>query len=150
MASEVSSEEPLAKRQRSEDENGNVIGNVLSRPDGEKPQATNEHGITEPQTTTGSPPCEKGVDCTETELIHFAEYWHPTKSDEERNQSTDESSRAEETEELQVVDLEHHGTCFMQDQATQPSFEEFSDSEEEGNGVPADQSVSSVDSARSR
>ena len=47
---------------------------------------------------TKLPVCEEGANCNRTDLIHFAEFWHPTKTDEEENQRLEEN-------ECEVIEL---------------------------------------------
>lgn len=72
------------------------------------------------------PVCEDGVDCNKIDLIHFAEFWHPTK--EEQHEGKEEQSKngscCYEEDECEVVELPCHEL-----EATQQVFEEYSDSE---------------------
>lgn len=72
------------------------------------------------------PVCEDGVDCNKIDLIHFAEFWHPTK--EEEHEGKEEKSKnggcCYEEDECEVVELPCHEL-----EATQQVFEEYSDSE---------------------
>ena len=73
------------------------------------------------------PVCKHGVECTETDLIHFAEFWHPTKTDDVDQNNNSEDENCEENE-CEVVEL----PCF-EDTSTQPVFDDFgydSDSED--------------------
>ena len=78
------------------------------------------------------PVCEHGVDCSETDLIHFAEFWHPTKPEDKEENNLDEDECLEENE-CEVVDL----PCY-EIEATQEVLEEYSDSESDdvdGNSI---------------
>lgn len=103
---------------------------VISREslgDGEKP--SDKHDVeTEPARKAGNeqlPVCKHGEDCTQTDLIHFAEFWHPTaKSDRDENNNK-EGDSCEENE-CEVVELPYFDV-----EGTQPVFDEYSDSESE-------------------
>ncbi|XP_015780188.1 PREDICTED: uncharacterized protein LOC107358070 [Acropora digitifera] len=47
---------------------------------------------------TKLPVCEEGANCNRTDLIHFAEFWHPTKTHEKENQCLEEN-------ECEVIEL---------------------------------------------
>lgn len=146
MMSSSTDGEPLAKHQRNEDENGNTTVDGATH---------NRHGGSPHHECAKTPaallPCEHGVDCTETDLIHFAEFWHPTKRDEASEASNKDSCREEE--ECEVVELKGDPTLSdVEVESTQPVFEEFSDSEDdscEANGSSKD-NVSSYGSAVSQ
>ena len=60
-------------------------------------------------------------------MIHFAEFWHPTKTDDVDQNNNSEDENCEENE-CEVVEL----PCF-EDTSTQPVFDDFgydSDSED--------------------
>lgn len=67
---------------------------------------------------TQLPVCEEGANCNRTDLIHFAEFWHPTKTDENENQYFEEN-------ECEVIELAGQDLA-----ATQEIYEEdYSNSE---------------------
>ncbi|XP_078382045.1 uncharacterized protein LOC144664717 [Oculina patagonica] len=71
------------------------------------------------------PVCKHGVECTETDLIHFAEFWHPTEKDDGDQNNNKEDESCEENE-CEVLELPYDEAT-----ATQPVFDEFSDSDSE-------------------
>lgn len=73
------------------------------------------------------PVCKHGLECNETDLIHFAEFWHPTENEEEGDENNNKERDTYEEEECEVVELPY---CEVE--CTQPVFdEEYSDSETE-------------------
>lgn len=70
----------------------------------------------------GRPVCEHGVDCSETDLIHFADFWHPTKTDGDEEDDQKESG-SHEVDECEVVELP-----FYNVEATQEVYDDSSDS----------------------
>lgn len=66
------------------------------------------------------PACEHGVECIKTDLIHFAEFWHPTKTDEEK--ISQDKGECYEEDECEVVEFSCHEM-----EATQQLYEEYSD-----------------------
>ena len=73
--------------------------------------------------------CEHGVDCTETDLIHFADFWHPTKTDVDEEDDQKESG-SHEVDECEVVELP-----FYSVEATQEVYDDPSDSESDNGDV---------------
>lgn len=71
------------------------------------------------------PVCKHGIECTETDLIHFAEFWHPTEKDDGHQNNNNEDDKCEENE-CEVVELPYGEATN-----TQPVFDEYSDSDSE-------------------
>jgi len=129
--------EPTEKRRKTDNETtGNGISNKklpISNDDGrdsEENHRSPQNEIERRDIGAGNeqlPVCERGVECSETDLIHFAEFWHPTKSEEEENSKNEGESHEED--ECEVVELPCHELA-----ATQQVFEEYSDSEADNDG----------------
>ena len=134
--------EPERKRQKTADgvpQNGTLDEESLfalksSRPgenserniDLQQPQSK-EAGEEERAKDAGNetlPVCDHGIDCNQTGLIHFAEFWHPTKS-ELREEVTDNKELKDEENECQVEDLPFEMA------STQPSFDDWYDTDSE-------------------
>lgn len=71
------------------------------------------------------PVCKHGEECTQIDLIHFAEFWHPTAKSDGDEDSTEKGESCEENE-CEVVDL----PC-VDEESTQPVFDDYCDSESE-------------------
>ena len=71
------------------------------------------------------PVCKHGAECTQIDLIHFAEFWHPTAKDDGDEDNNKEEESGEENE-CEVVDLPYFG-----EESTQPVFDDYCDSESE-------------------
>lgn len=67
------------------------------------------------------PVCQNGANCSKIELIHFAEFWHPTKTDDRNEDNCLEENERDVTE-LPYDELE----------STQQIYEELSDSDSNG------------------
>lgn len=73
------------------------------------------------------PVCQHGLECNDIDLIHFAEFWHPTERKLEADENNNEKDEKHEEEECEVVELPNYYV-----DCTQPVFdEEYSDSEAE-------------------
>ena len=74
------------------------------------------------------PVCKRGLECNEIDLIHFAEFWHPTDKKLEDYENNNVEAGKHEEEECDVVELPNY-----QVECTQPVFddEDYSDDEEE-------------------
>lgn len=70
------------------------------------------------------PVCDHGVECSETDLIHFAEFWHPTKTEEREIENEHNEGECYEKDECEFVELPFHEV-----EATQQVCEDYSDSE---------------------
>ena len=72
------------------------------------------------------PVCEDGVDCSKIDLIHFAEFWHPTKKEEQEGEEEESKNGGccYEEDECEVLELPCHEL-----EATQQVFDEYADSE---------------------
>jgi len=94
---------------------------------GEK--CSDKHDVeTEPALHAGNeqlPVCKHGEECTQIDLIHFAEFWHPTAKDDEDENNNKEEESCEENE-CEVVDLPYFDV-----ESTQPVFDDYCDSESE-------------------
>lgn len=77
----------------------------------------------------GRPVCELGVDCHETDLIHFADFWHPTKTNGDEEDDQKESGSGE-VDECEVEELP-----FYSVEATQEVYDDPSDSESDNGDV---------------
>ena len=98
----------------------------------EKKSSDKQDLKTEPAVDAGNeqlPVCKHGAECTQTDLIHFAEFWHPTaKGDGEENNN--EKGESCEENECEVVELPYFDV-----ESTQPVFDEYCDSESEDGDV---------------
>lgn len=74
------------------------------------------------------PVCKHGLECNEIDLIHFAEFWHPTDTKLEDYENNNVEAEKHEEEECDMVELPNY-----QVECTQPVFddEDYSDDEEE-------------------
>ena len=94
---------------------------------GEK--CSDNHNVeTEPALHAGNeqlPVCKHGEECTQIDLIHFAEFWHPTAKGDGDEDNNKEGEICEENE-CEVVDLP-----FFDVESTQPVFDDCCDSESE-------------------
>ncbi|KAJ7361887.1 hypothetical protein OS493_014533 [Desmophyllum pertusum] len=69
------------------------------------------------------PVCQHGAACNETDLIHFAEFWHPTEKQDGDDNNNDGDENYEENE-CEVIELPYYEAA-----STQPVFDEdYSDS----------------------
>lgn len=71
---------------------------------------------------TKLPVCEEGANCNRIDLIHFAEFWHPMKTDEKENQCLEEN-------ECEVIEL-----AGQDWEATQEVWEEDNSNSESDEG----------------
>lgn len=71
------------------------------------------------------PVCKHGEECTQIDLIHFAEFWHPTAKSDGDEDSSEKGESCEENE-CEVVDLP-----YVDEESTQPVFDDYCDSESE-------------------
>lgn len=72
------------------------------------------------------PVCKHGVECTDTDLIHFAVFWHPTEKDHDDQNNNNEDESCEENE-CEVVELP-----YFEETSTQPVFDEYDSDSEDG------------------
>lgn len=83
---------------------------------------------TEPAVDAGNeqlPMCKHGAECTQTDLIHFAEFWHPT-AEGDGDENNNKGGESCEENECEVVEFPYFDV-----ESTQPVFDEYCDSESE-------------------
>ena len=129
--------EPELKRFKTDsDSTGNGTSDEKSAISRESPRdgknPSDKHDVeTEPALHAGNgqlPVCKHGEECTQIDLIHFAEFWHPTEKNDGDEDNNKEDDSCEENE-CEVVELPNFG-----EESTQPVFDEYCDSESEDEG----------------